>query len=257
MSNITWSLVIPTVIAILGVNAIITICVTNFKSNSGGKKISSVLITILTLLLFISLFCVLVWIMYSTPARFLFNAIDHLVNSVVSGIPRILVLLWFVIPLTLAYLICAGMATWYDFKKRKEFKKGESKPTHKHKLKLKKKHFKHKNKDDVEKVPVQQTIGEILDNYVISNDIDKAIKFRRFINESHDGICGIKYADQYWLIVHNVNEFSQLQNDIPLLLNNASATEFPAVINATTDQATVDTEQHAINAFRKLTRKVN
>lgn len=257
MANVSWSVVIPALIAILCVNAVVSICINGLKNVSGGRKIGIIAIGIGAILVFVSLFCVLVWIMYSTPTRFVFEAIDRLINGVVSGMPKLLVLLWFILPLTVAYLIYALMATVYDVRKRREFKKNKisegnnaevSKPVKQAKKKSLLKRSKKQNK------PTPEKVGAILGTLVTEQNITSPIQFRRLVNNKKAGLSGVQHNDQYWLIAHDASEFDRLKNLLPTILADASVESYPAVIQATKDSATVNTEQHGINAFRRALR---
>lgn len=259
MSNVSWSVVIPALIAILCVNAVVSICINGLKNVSGGKKIGIVATGIGAILVFISLFCVLVWIMYSTPTRFVFEAVDQLINGVVSGMPKLLVLLWFILPLTVAYLIYALMATIYDVRKRREFKKNkitekDDQQTHDSisMSKEKKSRLGHHHKKAKNAAP--EKVGAILDTLVTEQSITKPIQFRRLANSTDIGLSGVRQGSQYWLIAHNEAEFARLQNLLPTILANATVESYPAIIQATKDSAIVDTAQHGINAFRRALR---
>lgn len=243
MANISWSLVVPAIIALLCVNAIITICVSSLKDVDGKHRVANIAIAVGAVLVFISLFCILTWLMYSTPARFIFEEIDRLINGVVSGLPKFLAFLWFILPLSIVYMIFAFVSTFYEHRKRKEYAFAEE--------------SKKKASKAEEKVTKEDSIDEKLESFVNHNDVTKAIELRRLINAKENGISGVQYANSYWLIAHNPNEFSTLKEALPSLLKNQQVVAYPAVVNATIKAASVMTEQHAINTFRKLTRKVN
>lgn len=258
MINVTWSLLIPTVIAIIIVNAIITVFVTYVKGQTRGRKLGLLAIMIGSLLLFISLFCILVVIMYGTPARFLFEGIDRLINGVVSGLPKMLVVFWFIVPLAIAYLIYAGMAAFYEHKRKAEFnrttqKKKNIRPS---KVKTKQGLFHRSSVKKQRPKKAKKTVLGTLDSLVTQTGIDKAIAFRRFINNSPTGLCATKYGEQYWIVAHDGDELEELRSQIPELLGDSISTSYPAVINATETSASIDSEQEAINKFRKLTRGV-
>ena len=265
MSNVSWCVVIPALIAVLCVNAAVSICVNSLKNVSGGRKVGVIAIGLGSILVFVSLFCVLVWLMYSTPTRFVFEAIDRLINGVVSGMPKLLVLLWFILPLTLAYLIYALMATIYDARKRREYRKAQkaeveasaplgttTEAKEKPKKKAKKKH--HFGRHAKRSKEPEPNVGDVLASLVTDPDVDKPIQFRRLVNNADAGIAGVHRDDQYWLIAHNAEEFPRLQKLLPKLLANSTAESYPAIIHATDQRAIVDTEQHGINAFRRALR---
>lgn len=270
MANITWSLVFPILIAFIIVNAIATICFNRIRdSTSWGKKLAVFALGLAMILVFIGLFCLLAAIMYGTPLRFFFNSVDSLINGVVSGLPRFIVFLWFIMPLALAYLIYAIMAGIYDFRKHHAFVEAEKSksPSTRESIKAQEKghHWFKKNKKSkknvepdnksTEPIKVPSTL-DVLNRYITDESLDKAVAFRRFINKPANGVLGLKSFNNYWLVVHNQDELEQLQSDLPDLIPTIGAETYPAVVQATETTASIEAEPQAVNSFRKLSRGV-
>lgn len=236
MVNIVWSLILPLVIILAAINAAIMICVSYVKNApSTQSKITTILITALIAIVCFGVLFGSVWLMYATPARYAFLAIDRLLNGVFNRLPKGLMLVYFFVPLAVAYIIYAFLAAKHERKQRLAYEEATGMKT---------------NGESIKK-PVD--LPKMLEERAESVELVNAMQFRKELN-THDDTIVLKGAGRFWILVHDLTALKQVQADFKPLLKRIKPHEYPAIIS--TDGKTADAYniKQGVSEFRKLLR---
>lgn len=234
--NIAWSLILPLLIILAALNAIIMICAGYVKNASDTQsRVKTILITTLIAVFFLALLFGSAWLMYVTPARYAFLAIDRLLNGVFNRLPKGLMLVYFFVPLAVAYIIYAVLAARHERKQRLAYEEATGMKT---------------NGESIKK-PVD--LPKLLEERAESVELVNAMQFRKELN-THDDTIVLKGAGRFWILVHDQTALKQVQADFKPLLKRIKPHEYPAIIS--TDGKTADAYniKQGVSEFRKLLR---
>lgn len=284
MLSLKWSLLIPVIFIVLAANVSVMICVERLKNNHDTlwTKIWPVLVIIVTIVVGGALVGVLNWAMYATPAHYLFNLVDSIVNGVLHQIPPLLVLIYFIIPLVVAYLTYFAIAWLHNKQKKQEFEaaiepEAESEEDEglpevdavaemaplqwdwgnfvpefiKNRKKNKeqateKPKKKRKRKQRNDNVPTLE-LGEI-------TSVETPTELRQFIN-THKGqgnIATAEYGEYRWSVLPSEDVFDQYASQWSL---TEKPERFPLIVEQHNDQVDTMNISRAVTSLRRLQRE--
>lgn len=234
--NIAWSLILPLLIVLAALNAIIMICVGYVKNAPDTQScVKTILITTLIAIFLLALLVGSAWLMYVTPARYAFLAIDRLLNGVFNRLPKGLMLVYFFVPLAVVYIIYAVLAARHERKQRLAYETATGTKT---------------NGDPIKK-PVD--LPKLLEERAESVELTNAMQFRKELN-SHDDTVILKGAGQFWILAHDQNALKQLQTDFKPLFKRVKPHEYPVIIGTDGKNADVYNFKQGVSKFRKELR---
>lgn len=285
MLSLKWSLLIPVIFIVLAANVSVMICAERLKNNHDTlwAKIWPVLVIIVTIVVGGALVGVLNWAMYATPAHYLFNLVDSIVNGVLRQIPPLLVLIYFIIPLVVAYLTYFIIAWMHNKQKKQEFEaavepEAEAEPEEDEGLpevdavaemaplqwdwgnfvpefiKNRK-----KNKEQSAEKPKKKHKRKQRNNDVPTLELGKVtpvatpIELRQFINvhKEQEDIATAEYGEYRWSVLPNEDVFNQYASQWSL---TEKPERFPLIIEQHNNQIDAMNISRAVTSLRRLQR---
>lgn len=259
MANITWSMVFPAIIVFLMINAVVTICINYERSLSKTgpwPRIWPLILAVIICCTFIGLLFLIALLMYGTPAHYVFDFIDSLINNTFGHLPKLLLMFYFILPCAIAYLCYAVMATIYDHKQKKEYDLalGKGKKKFERKSKSSNKHIrrrkKGRNKRGIDNKKLLNAMITQQDN------VSSPLNFRRFVNNAKE-LTGLAAFNRFWIVLHNEDDLQVLNEEVEEIVETETLPDkYPMVAVGTEQSLKIKSTQEAVNEFRALMREV-
>lgn len=228
---INWSLLLFILIWLFVLIPIIQIGVNTKNNNEKDKKkqwkgpiISGIISFIWTLIV------ILIYQLLKAKLSFALKIIDNLLNYIWGLIPKPF-LLWFVIPLGIAYIWMIGKGILYIIQKHKKNKKGS------------------KNKD------TELSDAEIakLDQLAQKNNAKTAMLFRKIVRQAKkdtDNLYVVKLNHDYWIPIYIDDQFKMIQKYEHELKQHIGKIPYPMIIKLSKTSIQVFDKKTGQNKFR-------
>lgn len=195
-NNIHWSILPLFLLLFLMLIININLIIAKFKDNR--RKVSKKIDYVKPLLFYvglsmiqISFYFVTYWLMYRTPLRYAFNAVDNYIDLLLSLLPLKLVTLWFVVPYVslMIYYLIKGMLEYQ--KRLKAFKA---------------------------KMAQTKTTGEVssfdYDSILTAPTISSVISFKSLVRKAKTTAQITKFNDEYWVVLNSAKQAKVLGNSL-------------------------------------------
>lgn len=209
-----WSLLVFIILWLFVTISIIQIGRNTIKAKGEDKRwngpiISGVITTIWTVIIII-IYQLIKWKLY-----FLFKFINGLLNYIWGLIPKWL-LLWFVIPLAIAYVWMIIKGVIYFFKKRSEFNETDHKKL---------------NKEETAELTDEEIKN--LDHLAEKHQIKTAMLFRKIVRQAQKDTNNLyvsKLNDNYWITVCTDDQFKMIKKYADKLKVKFEKPEYPTIV---------------------------
>ena len=198
-NNIHWSILPLFLLLVLMLIANVNLIIARFKDNH--RKVSKKIDYVKPLLFYvglsmiqISFYFVAYRLMYCTPLRHAFNAVDNYIDLFFSLLPLKLVTLWFVVPYVslMIYYLIKGMLEYQ--KRLKAFKAKTAKTAQT------------KTTDDASPFDY--------DSIITVPNISSVISFKSLVRKAKTTAQITKFNDEYWVVLNNAKQAKTLDNSL-------------------------------------------
>lgn len=212
---INWSLLVFIVLWLFVTIAIVQIGRNTIKAKGEDKRwkgsiISGIVAAIWTAII------IIIYRLIKWKLSFVLKFINGLLNYIWGLVPKWL-LLWFLIPLAVAYVWMIIKGVIYFFKKRAEFTKTGDK------------------KKSEDKKPAELTDKEIekLNQIAENHQAKTAMLFRKIVRQAQKDINSLyvsKLNDNYWIPIYTDEQFKMIKKYADELKTKFDKPEYPSII---------------------------
>lgn len=212
---INWSVLVFAILWLFVIIAIIQIGRNTIKAKGEDKRWKGPIISGITAIIWTA-FVFIIYRLIKWKLSFVLKFINGLLNYIWGLIPKWL-LLWFLIPLTIAYVWMIIKGLIYFFKKRAEFNKTND-----------------KKKSENEK-PAELADEEIkkLNQIAEQHQAKTAMLFRKIVRQAQKDINSLyvsKLNDNYWIPIYTDEQFKMIKKYADELKTKFDKPEYPAII---------------------------